>query len=141
MSNPTWQDITPQREPTRTCPACNGEARTVGGCRCERCDGKGWVTLDTPCAGEPCANPEHNHEAAPTAEWDWAELGRKLRACADDLVYDMDCDLPDVIESYAFLLENPEVFDRMDWPADMPQEPNIELIAAYYRALQPEVAR
>ncbi len=35
--NPTWQDITPQR------------AREV----------------DTPCIGEPCANPEHDHEAGP----------------------------------------------------------------------------
>ncbi len=28
---------------TLACPACKGEARTRGGCRCERCDGKGWV--------------------------------------------------------------------------------------------------
>ena len=40
--------------------------------------------------------------------------------------------------AYSFLLENPECFildengEDQEWPADMPQEPPIELIAAYY---------
>ncbi len=101
MSNPTWQDITPQRE------------------------------RDTPCTDEPCTNPEHDHEAAPVADWDWAELGRLLREIADD-AHEIT---PDVRISYSFLLDNPECFGWQEWPADMPQEPNIELIAAYYNAL------
>jgi DnaJ-class molecular chaperone len=30
-------------EYTRTCPVCHGEAKTPGHCRCEKCDGRGWV--------------------------------------------------------------------------------------------------
>ena len=32
---------------SRTCPECDGEAMTRGCCRCERCDGKGYVWVDT----------------------------------------------------------------------------------------------
>ncbi len=103
MSNPTWQDITPQR------------AREV----------------DTPCVGEPCTNPEHDHEAAPTNEWDWAELGRLLRQSADDA---HEGATPSVEIAYSFLLSNAELFGFAEWPADMPQEPNCELIAGYQGA-------
>lgn len=27
----------------RRCPECNGEGRTRGNCRCETCDGTGWI--------------------------------------------------------------------------------------------------
>jgi hypothetical protein len=32
---------------SRTCPECDGEAVTRGNCRCERCDGKGYVWIGT----------------------------------------------------------------------------------------------
>lgn len=71
----------------------------------------------------------------------WTELGRELRQSAMDA---HDGELPDVGRAYAFLLDNPECFSQSEWPAtainecvyewpaDMPSEPNIELIAAYY---------
>jgi hypothetical protein len=73
---------------------------------------------------------------------DWNALGTALRQSALDA---HDGELPPVTLAYSFLLDNPECFlpdqSEMDepgpvaeWPAYMPQEPNIELIAAYYRA-------
>jgi hypothetical protein len=47
---------------------------------------------------------------------------------------------PDITIAYSFLLENPECFvldencEDQEWPADMPQVPPMELIAAYYEA-------
>lgn len=60
---------------------------------------------------------------------DWKELGIALRQAADDA---HDSKTPPVTLSYQFLLDNPECFGREQWPAGMPQEPNIELIAAYH---------
>ena len=62
---------------------------------------------------------------------DWTKLGWELRESALDA---HDGELPSINIAYSFLLENPECFGREDWPEDMPQEPNIELIAAYYAA-------
>jgi hypothetical protein len=60
----------------------------------------------------------------------WSELGRALRESAMNA---MDGELLPVDVSYMFLLDNPECFiDSDEWPADMPAEPNIELIWAYY---------
>ncbi len=65
-----------------------------------------------------------------TTKRDWTKLGSALRASALDA---HDGELPNVRIAYMFLLDNPECFtDDDEWPADMPQEPNIELIAAYY---------
>lgn len=63
---------------------------------------------------------------------DWKKLGSELRAAA---LADHNGELPIVSEAYVFLLANPRAFlpgDNPTWPAGMPQEPNIELIAAYY---------
>jgi hypothetical protein len=70
----------------------------------------------------------------PRLDLDWTRLGRELRQSADDA---HDGATPDVRIAYDFLLDNPECFTSGDvedaeWPADMPQEPHIELIAAYY---------
>ena len=68
---------------------------------------------------------------------DWAKLGRALRESADDA---HDGSTPDITIAYSFLLENPECFvldengEDQEWPADMPQVPPMELIAAYYEA-------
>ncbi len=60
----------------------------------------------------------------------WLKLGTDLRASALDA---HDGNLPPIDIAYSFLLDNPGCFgDDEEWPADMPQEPNIELIAAYY---------
>ena len=73
----------------------------------------------------------------------WTALGAALRHSALDAHDDY---LPSVEIAYSFLLDNPECFLHVmpveiamgaafqadpEWPADMPQEPNIELIAAY----------
>lgn len=66
------------------------------------------------------------------------QLGHALRESALDA---HGGDLPPIAIAYEFLLDNPECFADfasigMDgepiWPADMPAEPTIELIAAYY---------
>jgi hypothetical protein len=68
---------------------------------------------------------------------DWAKLARALRESADDA---HDGRTPDITIAYSFLLENPECFvldengEDQEWPADMPQVPPMELIAAYYEA-------
>ena len=81
---------------------------------------------------------------------DWTLLGQALRASALDA---HDGELPSVEIAYAFLLDNPDCFtvpglesffpgadldapylDDAEWPAGMPHEPNIEVIAAYYAA-------
>lgn len=62
----------------------------------------------------------------------WTELGAQLRKSAEDAHAG---DIPSVELAYDFLLDNPECFGFDDWPAEMPTEPNIELIAAYYRAV------
>ena len=63
----------------------------------------------------------------------WTELGKALQQSALDA--HGPSHLPKVTAAYQFLLETPECFDDFDeWPADMPQEPNIELIVAYYDA-------
>jgi hypothetical protein len=60
-----------------------------------------------------------------------------LRKSADDA---HDGRTPDVTIAYSFLFENPECFildengEDQEWPADMPQVPPMELIAAYYEA-------
>lgn len=60
----------------------------------------------------------------------WTDLGRELRQSARDA---HGSDIPFVDFAYDFLLANPECFiDGDEWPADMPSEANIELIAAYY---------
>jgi hypothetical protein len=59
---------------------------------------------------------------------DWTKLGRELRQFADDA---HDGSTPSVDIAYEFLLNNPECFGCEEWPADMPAEPPIELIAAY----------
>ena len=87
----------------------------------------------------------------------WTKLGRDLRITAIDA---HEGTLPTVGLAYQFLLANPECFidqsildefnfglgpdnlltmedveiGSVDWPNDMPGEPNIELIAAYYGA-------
>jgi hypothetical protein len=68
----------------------------------------------------------------------WTALGKEARASVDDADLRLTDDPNDtrpicVREAYSFLLNNPECFGREDWPAEMPQEPNIEFIAAYYR--------
>jgi hypothetical protein len=71
----------------------------------------------------------------------WTRLGRELRQSAMD-AHGRE-HFPSVNVAYAFLMENPECFGYDEWPADMPAEPNIELIAAYYGVLAdalPEVA-
>lgn len=60
----------------------------------------------------------------------WTSLGRDLRQSARDAHGD---EIPSVHFAYDFLLANPECFiDDEEWPAEMPSEPGIELIAAYY---------
>ena len=60
----------------------------------------------------------------------WTALGKELKASALDA---HDGQLPHIDIAYSFLLDNAECFsDSDEWPADMPQEPNIEIIAAYY---------
>jgi hypothetical protein len=81
---------------------------------------------------------------------DWTALGEALRESALDA---HDGVLPPLQFAYSFLLDNPECFLHVmpmevamsavfqadpEWPDDMPQEPNIELIAAYYRAGEAE---
>ncbi len=68
------------------------------------------------------------------AELDWTKFGLALRASADDA---HDGDTPSVDIAYSFLLDNPECFGYEEWPADMPQQPNIQLIAAYYDSSYP----
>lgn len=70
--------------------------------------------------------------------FDWSALGKLARASVDDadlrLTDDPNDTRPlDVREAYSFLRDNPECFGREDWSADLPTEPNIEFIAAYYR--------
>lgn len=61
---------------------------------------------------------------------DWTELGKTLRDSADDA---HNGNAPEIGVAWLFLLENPECFtDSEEWPEDMPAEPPIELIAAYY---------
>jgi hypothetical protein len=62
----------------------------------------------------------------------WTKLGAELRRNS----LDAHGEVVDVNFAYGFLLCNPEAFldDDASWPKDMPQEPNIELIAAYYNA-------
>ena len=90
----------------------------------------------------------------------WTKIGTELRQCATDA--HGTANLPSVLFAYEFLLANPECFidqdilneynagrspedvltmddveiGNVDWPSDMPKEPNIELIAAYYAAYQ-----
>lgn len=68
----------------------------------------------------------------------YTQLGHALRESALDA---HGGDLPHISMAYGFLLDNPECFEDfasigMDgepiWPADMPAQPSIELIAAYY---------
>lgn len=59
---------------------------------------------------------------------DYTNLGNKLRLSS----MDAHGRIVDVGMAYAFLLDNPELFDGADWPADMPQEPPPALIDAYY---------
>jgi hypothetical protein len=61
--------------------------------------------------------------------FDWTRLGAELRASALDA---HDGNLPPVEMSYDFLMANPECFGFEEWPADLPAEPNIELVAAYF---------
>jgi hypothetical protein len=67
-------------------------------------------------------------------ELNWTELGRALRASAED-AHGAD-DLPGVLSAYQFLLDNPELFsedgERESWPADMPIFPPADLIDGYY---------
>lgn len=65
-----------------------------------------------------------------TQKLDWTELGKELRQNS----IDAHGEIVDVRIAYGFLLCNSECFlgDDVAWPDDMPQEPNIELIAAYY---------
>jgi hypothetical protein len=60
----------------------------------------------------------------------WTKLGAELRASSNDMSGTNP--IPSVDTAYAFLLENPECFGFEEWPQDMPGEPNIELIWAYY---------
>lgn len=60
---------------------------------------------------------------------DWTRLGTELRASALDA---HNGELPPIGISYTFLLDNPECFGREEWPADMPGEPTVQLIAAYF---------
>jgi hypothetical protein len=62
---------------------------------------------------------------------DWARLGAELRVSAKDA---HDGNLPPVEMAYGFLVANPECFGFEEWPADLPAEPNDELIAAYLGA-------
>jgi hypothetical protein len=64
---------------------------------------------------------------------DWTALGHELRKTAADVHAPED--MPDADFAYQFLLDNPECFGCEEWPEDMPQEANIELIAAYYGAI------
>jgi len=61
----------------------------------------------------------------------WQKLGAELRQSALDAHAG---ELPHVDMAYGFLLDNPECFqaDDQPWPDDMPGEPPLELIAAYY---------
>jgi hypothetical protein len=80
---------------------------------------------------------------------DWTAIGTALRESALDA---HDGKLPPVEVAYSFLLDNPEIFladnpefagfpgEEPNWPADIPQEPNIELITAYYAAYQDDAA-
>ena len=70
------------------------------------------------------------------ADLDWSAMGRHLRTSALDA---HEGQLPPVDIAYSFLLDNWEIFcneddESWEWPADMPQKPNIELIAAYQDA-------
>jgi hypothetical protein len=78
---------------------------------------------------------------------DWKALGKALRQSADDA---HEGDTPSVDLAYSFLLDNPECFkqtdengDCEDWPEGMPQEPPVELVAAYYGdfAFRVDIAR
>jgi hypothetical protein len=43
---------------SRTCPSCHGEAVTRGNCRCEECDGHGFIQEDTFDLLERIAGPK-----------------------------------------------------------------------------------
>lgn len=71
---------------------------------------------------------------------DWTQLGHDARVSALDA---HDGVLPTPDTAYSFMLDNPECFmgstDVNDeWPGDMPTEPNIEFLAAYFGAIVPE---
>lgn len=64
----------------------------------------------------------------------WTQLGRELRQAADD-AHGGHEHAPNIDIAYLFLLENPECFGYEEWPSDMPQQANIELIYAYYEGM------
>ena len=65
-----------------------------------------------------------------TTAFDWERMGKDLRQSAMDA---HDGQLPRIDIAYSFLLDNPECFIDADvWPVDMPAEPPIELVYAYY---------
>lgn len=69
---------------------------------------------------------------------DWDALGSTLREAA----LDAHDELPHFDVAWDFLLNNPECFDHANgWPADMPAEPPIELLRAYYTPLEGERTR
>ena len=68
-------------------------------------------------------------EQTTTTKINWSDIGKELRTGADDAHEGVT---PDIRIAYSFLLDNPECFGFEEWPEDMPQRPNIELIAAYF---------
>ena len=58
---------------------------------------------------------------------DWWRLGLELRLAA----FDAWGRLPHPADAYGFLIQNPELFDYQAWPAGMPREAPLDLIAAY----------
>jgi hypothetical protein len=61
----------------------------------------------------------------------WTKIGEALRESALDA---HQGGLPPLQDAYSFLLENPACFIGVEeWPADMPAEPPVELMAAYYQ--------
>lgn len=71
-----------------------------------------------------------NENMKQLTDLDWTALGKELRQNS----LDAHREVVDVNFAYGFLLCNPDCFlgDDASWPKGMPQEPNIELIAAYY---------
>jgi hypothetical protein len=59
---------------------------------------------------------------------DFTELGRELRASADDA---HEGDTPSIDLAYSFLLDNPECFGYDGWPEGMPETAPEELQRAY----------